>query len=168
MCIINWFISFEWNQVAYATALHVEIQWHLITWLIANGGFFFGCPKHIFTMSSLLLLHPNCFLIHFTNCAGATGVACLLSPVKSAVSLLKRNWHCNSLYQFSKNGACVLLLLLLYYYLNNNYPSTLADSTLIVLFSEMLKVSEIISSKSKNIVKDNSEYNLGDYSISWN
>jgi hypothetical protein len=35
------------------------------------------------------------------------------------------------------------------------YSSTLADSTLI---SELLKFSEIISSKSKNIVKDNSEY----------
>ncbi len=38
------------------------------------------------------------------------------------------------------------------------YPSTLANSTLIILFSEMLKISKIISSKSKNIVKDNSEY----------
>jgi len=34
----------------------------------------------------------------------------------------------------------------------------LANSTLIILFSEMLKFSKIISSKSKNIVKDNSEY----------
>jgi len=33
------------------------------------------------------------------------------------------------------------------------YPSTLANSTLIILFSEMLKFSKIISSKSKNIVK---------------
>jgi len=38
------------------------------------------------------------------------------------------------------------------------YPSTLANSTLIILFSEMLKFSKIISSKSKNIVKENSEY----------
>jgi hypothetical protein len=38
------------------------------------------------------------------------------------------------------------------------YLSTLANSTLIILFSEMLKFSKIISSKSKNIVKDNSEY----------
>jgi hypothetical protein len=38
------------------------------------------------------------------------------------------------------------------------YPSssTLASSTLIILFSEMLKISKIISSKSKNIVKENS------------
>jgi len=28
------------------------------------------------------------------------------------------------------------------------YPNTLADSTLIILFSEMLKISKIISSKS--------------------
>jgi len=33
------------------------------------------------------------------------------------------------------------------------YPNTLANSTLIILFSEMLKFSKIISSKSKNIVK---------------
>jgi hypothetical protein len=38
------------------------------------------------------------------------------------------------------------------------YPSTLANSTLIILFSEMLKFSKLISSNSKNIVKDNSEY----------
>jgi hypothetical protein len=38
------------------------------------------------------------------------------------------------------------------------YPSTLANSTLIILFSELLKISKMISSKSKNIVKDNSEY----------
>jgi hypothetical protein len=36
--------------------------------------------------------------------------------------------------------------------------STLANSTLIILFAEMLKFSKIISSKSKNIMKDNSEY----------
>jgi hypothetical protein len=40
------------------------------------------------------------------------------------------------------------------------YPTTLATSTLIILFSGMLKFSKIISLKSKNIVKDNSE-NLG-------
>jgi hypothetical protein len=38
------------------------------------------------------------------------------------------------------------------------YLSTMANSTLIILFSEMLKISKIISSKSKNIVKENSEY----------
>jgi hypothetical protein len=38
------------------------------------------------------------------------------------------------------------------------YPSTLANSTLIILFSEMLKFSNFISSKFKNIVKKNSEY----------
>jgi hypothetical protein len=40
------------------------------------------------------------------------------------------------------------------------HPSTLANSTLIILFSEMLKISKTISSKSKNIyiVKKNSEY----------
>jgi hypothetical protein len=32
-------------------------------------------------------------------------------------------------------------------------PSSLANFTLIILFSEMLKFSKIISSKSKNIVK---------------
>jgi hypothetical protein len=36
--------------------------------------------------------------------------------------------------------------------------STLASSTLIILFSEMLKFSKIISSKSKNIIKENSKY----------
>jgi hypothetical protein len=38
------------------------------------------------------------------------------------------------------------------------YLSTLANLTLIILFSEMLKFSKKISSKSKNIVKENSEY----------
>ncbi len=36
--------------------------------------------------------------------------------------------------------------------------STLAGLTLIILFSEMLKFSKIISSKSKNIVKENSGF----------
>jgi len=40
----------------------------------------------------------------------------------------------------------------------SKHLSTLASSTLIVLFSEMLKISKIISSKSKNIAKENSEY----------
>jgi hypothetical protein len=35
--------------------------------------------------------------------------------------------------------------------------STLANLKLIILFSKMLKFSKIISSKSKNIVKENSE-----------
>jgi hypothetical protein len=39
-----------------------------------------------------------------------------------------------------------------------DYPSTLAHSTLIILFSETLKISKIISSKSENIVKDDNEY----------
>jgi hypothetical protein len=39
-----------------------------------------------------------------------------------------------------------------------NYLGTLANSTLIILFSEMLKFSKIISSKSKNIVKQNNGY----------
>jgi hypothetical protein len=39
-----------------------------------------------------------------------------------------------------------------------DYPRTLAHSTLIILFSELLKISKIISSKSENIVKDNNEY----------
>jgi hypothetical protein len=39
-----------------------------------------------------------------------------------------------------------------------NHLSTLASSTLNILFSEMLKFSKIIFSKSKNIVKKNSEY----------
>jgi hypothetical protein len=38
------------------------------------------------------------------------------------------------------------------------YPSTLANSIRIILFSKVLKFSKIISSKSKNIVKDNGEY----------
>jgi hypothetical protein len=38
------------------------------------------------------------------------------------------------------------------------YLSTLANLTLILLFSEIFKFSKIISSKSKNIVKENSEY----------
>jgi hypothetical protein len=38
------------------------------------------------------------------------------------------------------------------------YPSILANLTWIILFSEMLKISKINSSKSKNIVKDNIEY----------
>jgi hypothetical protein len=42
--------------------------------------------------------------------------------------------------------------------LKRTYPSTLANSKLIISFSKMLKFSKIISSKSKNIVKDNSEY----------
>jgi len=37
------------------------------------------------------------------------------------------------------------------------YPSTLANLTL-MLFLEMLKIIKITFSKSKNIVKDNSEY----------
>ncbi len=41
--------------------------------------------------------------------------------------------------------------------------TTLANLTLIILLSRMLKFSEIISSKSKNIVKKNSEY-LGIFS----
>jgi hypothetical protein len=39
-----------------------------------------------------------------------------------------------------------------------HYLSTLASSTLIILFLEMLKMSKNISSNSKNIVKENSEY----------
>ncbi len=40
-----------------------------------------------------------------------------------------------------------------------DYPrSTLANSTLIILFFEIFKIFKIISSNSKNIVKDNSEY----------
>jgi hypothetical protein len=38
------------------------------------------------------------------------------------------------------------------------YLTTLANSTLIILFSEMLKISKIISSKSKNNLKENSKY----------
>jgi len=38
------------------------------------------------------------------------------------------------------------------------YPSTLANSTLFILFLKMLKFSKIISSKSKNILKNNSEF----------
>jgi hypothetical protein len=42
--------------------------------------------------------------------------------------------------------------------MTNDYPNTLAYSTLIILFSELLKFSKIISSKSKIILKDISEY----------
>jgi hypothetical protein len=42
--------------------------------------------------------------------------------------------------------------------LETKYPSTLANSTLIILFSKMLQFKKIISSESKNIVKENSEY----------
>jgi hypothetical protein len=39
------------------------------------------------------------------------------------------------------------------------YPSTLANLTLIILFSEMVKISKnIFFQILKNIVKDNSEY----------
>jgi hypothetical protein len=41
---------------------------------------------------------------------------------------------------------------------NACYSSTLANSTLIILFSEMLKFSKTISSKSKNIVNGSSEF----------
>jgi len=41
---------------------------------------------------------------------------------------------------------------------NDVYPNTLANSALIILFSELLKFSKIISFKSKNILKDISEY----------
>jgi hypothetical protein len=47
---------------------------------------------------------------------------------------------------------------------HRQYAITLADSTLIILFSELLKFSQIISSKSKNIVKDNSQY-LGTFHL---
>ncbi len=48
------------------------------------------------------------------------------------------------------------------------YPSTLANLTLIILFSKMLKFSNFISSKSKNIFKNNSEY-LGIFHLlKWN
>jgi hypothetical protein len=43
-------------------------------------------------------------------------------------------------------------------------PGTLANSKLIILFSKMLKISKIISSKSKNVVKNNSEY-LGIFQV---
>jgi hypothetical protein len=36
--------------------------------------------------------------------------------------------------------------------------SGVASSTLFILFLQMLKISKIISSNSKNIVKENSEY----------
>ncbi len=41
--------------------------------------------------------------------------------------------------------------------ISSSYPSTLANSTLITLFSEMLKFSKIICSKSKDIVKEINE-----------
>jgi hypothetical protein len=47
------------------------------------------------------------------------------------------------------------------------YPSTLANSTLLILFSKMLRISKIICSKSKNIVKDNSEYSRNFPLLKW-
>ncbi len=41
---------------------------------------------------------------------------------------------------------------------STNLETLVANSTLNILFSEMLKFSKLISSKSKNIMKDNSEY----------
>jgi hypothetical protein len=40
----------------------------------------------------------------------------------------------------------------------NKYPSTLANLTLVLFIYELLKISNFISFKSKNIVKYNSEY----------
>jgi hypothetical protein len=47
------------------------------------------------------------------------------------------------------------------------YLSTLANSTLNILFSKMLKFVEIISSKSKNIVEESSEYLGIFYLLKW-
>jgi hypothetical protein len=48
---------------------------------------------------------------------------------------------------------------LLWWHVNEKgYLSTLPKSTLIILFSKMLKRSKMISSRSKNIVKENSGY----------
>jgi hypothetical protein len=47
---------------------------------------------------------------------------------------------------------------------HRQYAITLAESTLIILFSELLKFSQISSSKSKNIVKDNTQY-LGTFHL---
>ncbi len=44
------------------------------------------------------------------------------------------------------------------YYRYGYYPSTLANLTLIILLSEMLKFFKTISSKLKNIVEKNNEY----------
>jgi len=41
---------------------------------------------------------------------------------------------------------------------NARYPSTLVNLTLIILYLKLLKFSKTIFSKSKNIVKDNSEF----------
>jgi hypothetical protein len=43
----------------------------------------------------------------------------------------------------------------------------LANSTLIILFSEFLKILKNISSKSKNIVKDNNEYGGRKWNLVW-
>ncbi len=47
------------------------------------------------------------------------------------------------------------------------YLTTLANSTLNILFSKMLKFVEIISSKSKNIVEESSEYLGIFYLLKW-
>jgi len=39
-----------------------------------------------------------------------------------------------------------------------DYPTTLAHSTLIIFFSETMKIPKIISLKSENIVNDNNQY----------
>ncbi len=49
----------------------------------------------------------------------------------------------------------------------SGYLSTLTNLTLTILFSKMLKFSKIISSKSKNMVKDNSEYFGIFYLLKW-
>ncbi len=48
----------------------------------------------------------------------------------------------------------------------NKYPSTLANLTLTILFLELLRFSKIISSKSKNIVKDNKKFPFVEMKIS--
>jgi hypothetical protein len=65
-------------------------------------------------------------------------------------------WQYSSSYYYPE--ACRKLAVEILKLLLEKYPSTLANLTLITLFSEILKISKIISSKLKNIVKDNNEY----------
>jgi hypothetical protein len=59
---------------------------------------------------------------------------------------------------FTIHGFALISMVGKYISFTLTYPSMLANLTLVILFSEMLKFWKNISSKSKNIVKDNIEY----------
>jgi len=58
----------------------------------------------------------------------------------------------------SEGGKKTTPMMALYFGMESVYLRTLANLTLIILFSEMLKFSKMICSKSKKIVKENNEY----------